>query len=422
LISAAEFMLRARSAHVMGIHVDGVRLDMAALNTWKSGIVDELSRGIDGLAKGRNVRRFLGRATLRGTNELIISQDGQTITLEFNQAVLAVGSRPLIPAPFQMTDHILSSDQALNLTVLPEKLLVVGGGYIGVELGTCFAALGSKVTLVEMLDRILPGTDAELVRNVRKRMDELGIRVVLEARATQLTEKDGKVEVRLEPKEGEALTESFDKVLVAIGRRPNTDNLGLEKAKLKVDERGFIVADNQCRTSVSNIFAIGDCTGQPALAHRARRQGIVAAEVIAGKPAAFDNRTVPAVIFADPEIAYCGMSEEEAKQAGHKVKLGRFRFGGSGRAKTLGQAEGLVLIVTDAESEVILGVRMVGPHVSELIGEATLAIETGAVLEDLISTIHAHPTLSEGLQEAAEAVRGHALHSVRTRHVGVGQK
>src|SRR5262249_7435548 len=236
----------------------------------------------------------------------------------------------------------------------------------------------------------------------------------VESKVVEAKDEGKKVRVKVQPNTGDAWNADYDKVLVAIGRTPNTDDVGLEKAGVKLTEKGkFIAVNEQCRTSTPHIYAIGDCAGQPMLAHRARRMGIVAAEVIAGRPAAFDNRTVPAVVYSDPEIAYCGLSEEEAKKAGYEVKIGRFRFAASGRAKTLDQTEGLVIIVAEAGTEVVLGVRMVGPNVSELLGEATLAVETGAVLEDLIATIHAHPTLTEAILEAAEAVRGMAIHTHR---------
>jgi dihydrolipoamide dehydrogenase len=415
LISAAEFYQRIQHAEEMGIIVQGgVRLDMKKLGGWRDSIIDDLTKGIDALCKSRGVRRFVGRGRLTGPNDLtIVGPKEETSQLRFKLAILAVGSRPVMPAPFQRGPRVLTSDEALGLNELPASLLVVGGGYIGIELGSCFAALGCKVTIVELMDRLLMGTDADLVRVVRQHLEKRGVAMHLEAKVTECVEKKDGVHVKVEPKEGNAWSGQFDKVLVAIGRRPNTDDMGLDRAGVQLNDKGFIPVDSKCRTNVPHIFAIGDCTGTPYLAHRARRQGVVAAEVLAGKPSEFDNRTIPAVVFSDPEIAYCGLSEEEAKKAGYEVKVGRFRFAASGRAKSLGQPDGFVAIIAEAGTEVVLGVRMVGPNVSELIGEATLAIETGAVLEDLIATIHVHPTLGEAIQDAAEGVRGHAIHSVR---------
>ncbi len=412
MISAGEFLHRIQHAESMGIIARDVQLDMKKLAAWRDGVINDMSQGLEGLCKQRGVRRIVARAYLTGPNELRYS-NGESGTLHFQNAILALGSRPVMPQPFQKHARVMTSDEALSLDVVPKSLLVVGAGYIGIELGSCFACLGSKVTVVELLDRMLAGTDADLVRVVRKHLDERGVKIHLESKVTECRPATDRVSIKVQPKEGAAWTEDFDYVLVAIGRRANTDEAGLDRAGVKVNDKGFIDVDEQCRTSVPHLFAIGDCTGQPFLAHRARRQGTVAAEVIAGKPAAFDNRTIPAVVFSDPEIAYCGLSEEEAKKAGHEVKVGRFRFAASGRAKTLNQPEGLVTVVAEVGTEVVLGVRMVGPNVSELLGEATLAVETGAVLEDLIATIHVHPTLSEAVQEAAEAVRGHAIHTAR---------
>jgi dihydrolipoamide dehydrogenase len=386
---------------------------MKKLGAWRDGVVNELAGGIEALCKQRGVKRIVGKGTLSGPNELAIAGKDGTTTLGFKHLILATGSRPFLPPPFQKSERVLTSDEALLLDHLPESLLVVGGGYIGIELGSCLAALGAKVTVVELLDRLLVGTDEDLVRVVKQHLTKRGVNIHLDSKVLEAVPGKDKVAVKVQPKEGDAWNQDFDKVLVAIGRKPNTEDLGLEVAGVQKDAKGHIGIDQQCRTSVPHIFAIGDCTGNPYLAHRAKRQGIVAAEVIAGKPAAFDNRTIPAVIFSDPEIAYCGLSEDEAKKAGYQVKVGRFRFGASGRAKTMDQQDGFINVITEAETEVVLGIRLVGPNVSELLGEATLAVETGAVLEDIIGTIHAHPTLSESLEEAAEAVRGHALHTVR---------
>jgi dihydrolipoamide dehydrogenase len=414
MIFAAEFYQKIRHAEGMGIIVKDVKLDMKRLGAWRDKIIDDLTKGIDSLCNSRGVHRVLGRARLTGPNDLMVSgPNRETSHLRFKQAVLAVGSRPVMPAPFQKSERVLTSDEALGLNELPGSLLVVGGGYIGIELGSCFAALGSKVTLVELLDRILTGTDGDLVRFVKKHLEDRGVAMHLESKVTECTTRGDKVHVKVDAKEGQPWTAEYDRVLVAIGRQPNTDELGLDRAGVKVNDQGFILIDEQCRTNVPHIWAIGDCTGTPYLAHRARRQAVVAAEALCGKPAAFDNRTVPAVVFSEPEIAYCGLSEEEAKTAGYEIKVGRFNFAASGRAKSLGQPEGMIKVIAEAGTEVVLGVRMAGPNVSELIGEATLAVETGAVIEDLVATIHVHPTLSEALQDAAEAVRGHSIHSLR---------
>ena len=415
LITAAELLDRIRQAETMGIRVGEIRVDMPRLIAWKNSIIDDLARGLDVLARGRNITRYVGPATFRGPHELFIHTSDQPILLRFEQAIIATGSRPIVPPPLERGERILTSDEALDLAEVPASLLVVGGGYIGVELGTCFAALGSQVTIVEMLDRLLPGTDADLVRVVKRRLEKRGVQIHLQAKVVEARSTQDGVQVKITRSDGKTIVGEFARVLVAVGRQPNSDQLGLDRAGVQTNENGYIVVNEQCRTNVPHLFAIGDVTGPPALAHRARRQGIVAAEVVAGHPAAFDNRTVPAVIFSDPEIAYCGLSEEEAKAAGYRVRVGKFRLSASGRAKTLNDPDGLVVVIAEEETELVLGVRMVGPHVSELIGEAALAIEMGATLEDLIATIHAHPTLSEAIQEAAEVCRGQAIHSLRAK-------
>jgi dihydrolipoamide dehydrogenase len=415
MISAGELLQRIQHADHMGIVVKDAKVDMKKLAAWRDGIVNDLSKGIEALCKPRGVRRIVGKGYLTSANTMQISGEGESLELRFKHAILAVGSRPIVPPPFKLSERVVTSDTALAIDTLPESLLVVGGGYIGLELGSCMAALGSKVTMVELLDRLLPGTtENDLVSVVSRQLKQRGVDVHVESKVVEAKDDGKKVRVKVQPNSGDAWTADYDKVLVAIGRTPNTDELGLEKVGVKLTEKPkFIAVNEQCRTSIPHIYAIGDCAGQPMLAHRARRMGIVAAEVIAGKPAAFDNRTVPAVVYSDPEIAYCGLSEEEAKKAGYEVKVGRFRFAASGRARTVDQTEGLVIVVAEAGTEVVLGVRMVGPNVSELLGEATLAVETGAVLEDLIATIHAHPTLAEAILEAAEAVRGMAIHTHR---------
>lgn len=413
LITAADFYERIRHADDMGILVKEVTLDMARLGRWRDKVIADLAAGIDLLCKQRGIRRIVGRGTLADPHQVHVETDQGPATLTFDKLILAVGSSTSLPPPFRKSERILTSDEALFLDHVPGTMLVVGGGYIGVELGNCYAAFGSQVVIVELLDRLLSGTDADLVRVLRQRLEQRGVQVHLESRVVEVAETATGVRVKVQPREGDAWEREFDVVLVAIGRKPNTGGLGLERVGVETDAAGHIRVNSRLQTSLPHIYAIGDCTGQPYLAHRAKQQGIVAAEVIAGKPAEFDNRTVPAVIFGDPEIAYCGLSEEEAKKAGYRVKVGRFRFAANGRARTLGQTDGLINVIAEEGTETILGVRMVGPLVSELLGEATLAVETGAVVEDLVGTIHAHPTLSEALQEAAEAVRGHAIHAAR---------
>jgi dihydrolipoamide dehydrogenase len=288
-------------------------------------------------------------------------------------------------------------------------MCVIGGGVIGLEMGTLYAKLGTKVTIIELLSEILPGTDKEIVQVLRRSLKKRGITVHTQTKAKQATVKGKQVQVEIETAKG-AETLTVDKLLVCVGRKPNTQNLGLEKAGVKVSERGFITVDNQLRTSAKHIFAIGDVTQPPLLAHKASKEGLVAAAVIAGQDEILDYRAMPAAIFCDPEIATVGLTEEQAKEQGYEVKVGKFPFAASGRGLAMNDSDGMVKMVTDAKTDVVLGVHMIGPDVSELIAEAALAIEMGATAEDIALTVHTHPTLPETMMEAAEAVHGLAVH------------
>jgi dihydrolipoamide dehydrogenase len=339
-------------------------------------------------------------------------RDGESLELEgddvpgrlgFDHAILATGSAPIIPPPMRSEDErIMDSTAALDLPVLPRRLLVVGGGYIGLELGTVYAALGAKVTVVEMTGDLLPGVDRDLVRPLEQRLEHLFAVNSKSTRVVKLEAEEAGVRAHLDGP-GVDAQQLFDRALVAVGRRARIKDLGLESTGARVREPGFIVVDERCRTDDPHIYAVGDATGEPLLAHRAMRQGKVAAEVIAGKPAAFDNTAIPAVVFTDPEIAWCGLTEREAEAQGRPVRLAKFPWAASGRAATLGRADGLTKLIVDPHSGRVLGVGIVGPAAGELIGEATLAVEAAVTAEDLAATIHAHPTLAETLMEAAEA-------------------
>jgi dihydrolipoamide dehydrogenase len=312
-------------------------------------------------------------------------------------------------------ERIMTSREALHLRAIPERLLVIGGGYIGLELGSVYARLGSQVIVVELTEQLLPGIDRDLVQVVQQGMRKRGVEIHLRTKVTGLQHQGQHLTVSLAQESGSTAALEVDHVLVAVGRRPNTDALGLEQTRVKLDAHGFIQVDAQRRTADARIYAVGDVTGEPMLAHKAAREGKVAAEVIAGEPAAFDNVTVPAVVFTDPEIALCGLSEVQARAAGYPVKVGKFPFRALGRALTLNATDGFVKVIADAERQVVLGVRMVGPNVSDLISEAVLAIEMGAQLEDLAASIHPHPTLSEALAEAAEVALERAIHLYHPR-------
>jgi dihydrolipoamide dehydrogenase len=412
LLHVAQLLSDAKHAKQFGIHFGDPEIDLEALRAWKGEVVDKFTGGLAQLADLRGVEFVRGRATFEDSTTLGL-EDSEVSRIKFKYAIVATGSRPLgIPGIEIESDRVVNSTGALELQEVPEKLLVVGGGYIGLELGTVYASLGSKVTVVEMTGGLLPGVDLDLVRPLARRVAGLFESIRLKTKVVALEEAKECIEVTLEENGGNSLLK-FDKVLISVGRKPNSDGLGLENIKVQIDGQGFVQVDDQRRTSVDNIFAIGDVAGQPMLAHKATREGKVVAEVIAGQRTIFDNVAIPAVVFTDPEVAWCGLTELEAKSQGREVKVSRFPWAASGRALTLGRGEGLTKALFDPETGRLLGVGIVGLHAGELIAEGVLAIEMAAVAEDLASTIHAHPTLSETLGEVAEAFLGKATHIYR---------
>jgi dihydrolipoamide dehydrogenase len=410
LLTATHLQDLIRTAQTMGIRVEGVAVDPTAMNQWKDGLLTQLAKGLEQLAGRRGIEIIHGQATFTGSRRLRISGGGAG-TLSFEQAIIATGSHPVhLPGIEIDGERIMTSREALQLRTIPERLLVIGGGYIGLELGSVYARLGSQVVVVELTEHLLPGIDRDLVQVVYQALRKRGVEVHLRTKVTGLKRPGQHVTVSLAQESGATSTLETDQVLVAVGRRPNTEALGLEQTRVQIDARGFIQVDAQRRTAEARIYAVGDVTGEPMLAHKAAREGKVAAEAIAGEPAAFDNVTVPAVVFTDPEIAVCGLSEAQAREAGYTVKVGKFPFRALGRALTLNATDGFVKVIADSERDIILGVRMVGANASDLISEAVLALEMGAQLEDLAVSIHPHPTLSEALSEAAEVALGRAIH------------
>jgi dihydrolipoamide dehydrogenase len=403
LLHAAHLIGEAERARELGIEFGEPRISPDALRKWKAErVVGKLARGLAAVARGKKVEVVAGRGVFESSRELRVEGDAPQ-KIRFAHAIVATGSVPRTLAGAEaLGERVMDSTAALDLAEIPERLLVVGGGYIGLELGQVYAALGSRVTLVELTDGLLPGVDRDLVQPLARRVERMFAAVHLGTRVVSLREAGGALEAALE---GRA-PEGFDRVLVAVGRKPVSEGLGLDATRARVDARGLIEVDGQCRTADPRIFAVGDVTGEPMLAHRAMRQGKVAAEAIAGRPAAFDNVAVPAVVFTDPEIAWCGLGEPEARESGRAVKVARFAWAASGRAATLGRADGLTKLVADAATGRLLGVGIVGPGAGELIAEAALAVENALTAEDVAATIHAHPTLSEGLMEAAESILG----------------
>jgi dihydrolipoamide dehydrogenase len=415
LLTATHLLDEITAAHVMGIRAQQVSIDPTTLGQWKGGILEQLAKGLAQLAERRGVEVIHGKAMFTGSRRLRVS-NAAAGSLSFKHAIIATGSRAVGPPGVEVDgERVMTSREALMVREVPERLLVVGGGYIGLELGSVYARLGSRVSVVEMTEQLLPGIDPDLVQVVQRALQRRGVEMHLGAKVSELRHEGERVRVSVTPERGQGMTLEADRVLVAVGRRPNTDDLGLERTKVQRDARGFIQVDAQRRTTDAHIYAVGDVTGEPMLAHKAAREGKVAAEVIAGEPAAFDNVTVPAVVFTDPEIAFCGLSEEQARAAGYGVKVGKFPFRALGRALTLNHTEGFVKVIADAEHDTLLGVRMVGPGVSDLISEAVLGLEMGAQLEDLAVSIHPHPTLPEALAEAAEVALQRAIHLYHPR-------
>ncbi len=401
LLHVAAVLAEAERARELGVDFGEPRVSLDVLRKWKSErVVGKLARGLASVAKGKGVEVVGGKAVFEDSRSLRVEGD-EPQKIRFKHAIVATGSLPApLPGVSLASERVMDSTAALELLDVPERLLVIGGGYIGLELGQAYAALGSKVTLVEMLDGLLPGVDRDLVQPLARRCEKLFETIHLSTKVTALRETGSRIEARLEGQE----PQPFDRVLVAVGRRPVSAGLGLETTRARPDARGVIAVDERCRTADPHVYAVGDVTGEPMLAHRAMRQGVVAAEAIAGRPAAFDNVAVPAVVFTDPEVAWCGLTEREAERAGRKVKVAKFPWAASGRAATLGRADGLTKLLADPDTGRVLGVGIVGPGAGELIAEGALALETALTVEDLATTIHTHPTLSETLMEAAETL------------------
>ncbi|WP_254864670.1 dihydrolipoyl dehydrogenase [Halovivax gelatinilyticus] len=427
MITATNVAHEAKNAEEMGIHAEPA-IDLAGMVGWKDEVVSQLTGGVEKLCKANGVSLMEGTATFADENTVRISHDGEgqgSESVSFEHAIVATGSRPIqIPGFDFADDPVLSSRQALSLENVPDSLVLVGAGYIGMELASVFAKLGTDVTVVEMLDDVLPGYDDDLTRPVKQRAEELGIDFHFGYAASEWKDIGDGIRVVAEPAEAvasdggseaveaESIELDTEKVLIAVGRQPVTESLDLEEAGVETDDRGFIQTDDRARSNVEHVFAVGDVAGEPMLAHKGSYEGQVAAEVIAGEPSAIDYQAMPAVVFTDPEIATVGMSEDEAEEAGFSPLVGKFPFRASGRALTTGHADGFVKIVADEESEFVLGASVVGPEASELLGELGLAVELGATLEDVAGTIHAHPTLSESVMEAAENALGHAIHTL----------
>jgi dihydrolipoamide dehydrogenase len=412
LLYATHQIVNARESEHRGITFTAPTVDLPKLRAWKESILTKLGGGVAQLAKMRNVQVIQGRAYFEGSQSLRVETEHGQQFVEFEKAIVAVGSLPALPKAFDLGNpRIMTSTEALELEDIPENLLVVGGGYIGMEMGTVYAALGSKIVLVEALDNLLAGADPDLARpvltNAKKTFKEIRVKTKVGKMST--VGKQIKVEMEFD---GKKVEELYDRVLVAVGRKANSADIGLENTKVTLDEKGFIKVNEHQQTSDENIYAIGDIAGGILLAHKAHKEARIAVEVINGQGSVFQDVVMPAVVFTDPELAWCGLTEAEAKERGITYEVSKFPWAASGRALSFDRTDGMTKMLIDPETDRVLGVGIVGAGAGELIAEAVLAIEMGATAEDIALTVHPHPTLSETLMECAEAFYGHATHTI----------
>jgi len=408
LLHVAKLIDEYRHAKNWGIDYADPKIDISRLRSWKESVIKKLTGGLGILSKQRKVEYIQGKAAFENSNTLRVSRtSGSEDSLTFDRIVIATGSRPaIIPSLKLETPRMMDSTSALDLSEVPGTLLVIGGGYIGLELGTVYAALGSKVSVVEMLSGLLPGADRDLVLPLHKRMEKIFDSILLNTTVAAVKDEPNGIRVTFDGPEVKEKEKLFDKVLISVGRKPNSEIPGLEKTQVKIGQRGFIQVNKQLQTDDPAIYAIGDVVGEPMLAHKATHEGRTAAEAIAGHKVAFEPNAIPAVVFTDPEIAWCGLTETQAQKENREIKVPRFPWAASGRAMTIDRTEGMTKLIIDPQTERVLGVGIVGVGAGELIAEGVLAIEMGALAKDIALTIHPHPTLSETLMNSAEVFFG----------------
>lgn len=412
LIHSAHQYESMLHADAYGLKAENVGVDFGKVQEYKASVVNRMTGGVEMLLKANKVQMFQGEVMFINEHEARLFNDQESPRYRFKNCIIATGSRPIELKPFPFGGRILSSTEALSLQEVPKSLVVIGGGYIGIELGQMYSKFGTKVTILEGLDTILAGFDKDMSQLVAKKLKKANADIITGAKAVSAEQTDKDVTVTYEVG-GETKTVTADYLLVTVGRRPNTDGeLGLDMIGIKMNDRGLIEVDDQCRTSIPHIYAIGDIVPGPALAHKASYEGKVAAEAIAGLPSKVDYKCIPAVAFSDPECASVGFTEKEAKEKGLNVKSSKFPFGGNGRAVTLGGAEGFMKLVHEADTGILLGAQIAGVEASTMISELALAIEMGATVEDIALTIHPHPTLGEIAMDAAELALGHPIHTV----------
>jgi dihydrolipoamide dehydrogenase len=415
LLHAAKLISEATESGFRGIHFEKPRIDLDAMRQWKNSILEKLAGGVAGLARKRSVEVVLGRAHFEDSDTLRVETAGGQLYVKFEKAIVATGSKPAMPSAFDLGNpRIMTSTEALDIREIPADLLIVGAGYIGMELGTVYAILGSRVVMVEAMPTVLAGADQDLVRPVLRRVEKIFKEVRTSVKVTTMSTSGKQINVTMEVN-GEPREEMYDGVLISVGRVPNCAGLGLENTKVTLDENGFIVVNGRQETGDPKIMAIGDVVGGVLLAHKASREARIAVEVMTGEASAFEDIVIPAVVFTDPEIAWCGLTETEAKEQGLQVEVIRFPWSASGRALSFDRVDGMTKLVLDPETERLLGVGIVGANAGELIGEAVVALEMGATAKDLALSVHPHPTLSETYAEAAELFYGTATHAMGKR-------
>lgn len=413
LLHVARVITESRDAKEWGLTYAEPTIDLEKMRGWKNKVIQKLTGGLGALTRKRKINFVQGRAKFLNASSVVVDKsDGSQQTITFDHCILATGSRPAVPPNMKLaTDRVMDSTGALALADIPGTLLVVGGGYIGCELGSVYSALGTKVSVVEMTPTLVPGADRDLAGVLIRQLEKSFHKIMVKTKVVEMKDKGNKIEVHFEGLHVEQPVQEFDRVLISVGRRPNTENLGLENTRIQLDQRGFVKIDQQRRSNEPTIFAIGDVAGEPMLAHKASHEGRVAVEAILGKPTVFDPRAIPGVVFTDPELAWCGLTEQQAKQDGREVKVVSFPWAASGRATTLGRNDGLTKLILDPHTEQVLGVGICGVGAGEMIAEGVLAVEMAARAADLKLAIHAHPTLSETMMEAAEIFFGHGTHS-----------
>lgn len=416
LLQATKLITEARESGVRGVTFEPPKIDLEKMRAWKNSILDKLAQGLSNLAQKRGVEVLRGRGHFEDSRTLRVETDEGQKFINYQTAIVAVGSKSAMPKAFDLGNpRIMTSREALDIEEIPENLLIVGGGYIGMELGTVYATLGSKIVVVEALGSILAGADPDLVRPVMRYAEKAFKEMRVNTKVLKMSTSGKQIKVLMETN-GQQREELYDRVLVCVGRAPNCGDLGLKNTRVTLDENGFIKVNEKQQTSDPAIYAIGDVTGGALLAHKAAREARVAVDVITGEDSAFENFIIPAVVFTDPEVAWCGLTEAEAKEKGIPVQVAKFPWSASGRALTFDRPDGLTKLVIDPETERILGVGITGHGAGELISEGVLAIQMGATAYDLAASIHPHPTLSETLMECAEMFYGHSTHVLSRKH------